>query len=93
VGLIVAFVPWVSIPGEADSGLHLSDVPTAIGLMLSIVAIGGALIPPLFTKIATEWGFDSAWRFQGVITVACALLALLARTRPVVRRGLAGTPG
>ncbi len=93
VGLIVAFVPWVSLPGEADSGLHLSDVPTAIGLMLSIVAIGGALIPPLFTKIATEWGFDAAWRFQGVITVACALLALSARPRPVARSGLAGTPG
>lgn len=47
VGLIVAFVPWVSIPGEVDSGLRLSDVPTAIGLMLSIVAVGGVLIPPL----------------------------------------------
>jgi MFS transporter, ACS family, D-galactonate transporter len=79
VGLIVAFVPWVSIPGEADSGLRLSDVPTAIGLMLSIVAIGGALIPPLFTTIATEWSFATAWQFQGVVTLACALLALLAR--------------
>lgn len=90
VGLIVAFVPWVSIPGEADSGLRLSDVPTAIGLMLSIVAIGGALIPPLFTKIATEWGFDAAWQFQGVMTLACALLAFFARTRPAPRARLAG---
>lgn len=79
VGLIVAFVPWVSIPGDADSGLRLSDVPTAIGLMLSIVAIGGATIPPLFSKIATEHGFDAAWQFQGVLTIGFALLALLAR--------------
>jgi ACS family D-galactonate transporter-like MFS transporter len=81
VGLIVAFVPWVSIPGEADSGLTISDVPTAIGLMLSIVAIGGAVIPPLFTKIASTWGFDAAWQFQGVVSVGFALLALLARPR------------
>ncbi|WP_076998138.1 nitrate/nitrite transporter [Variovorax sp. KK3] len=90
VGLIVAFVPWVSIPGEADSGLRLSDVPTAIGLMLSIVAIGGALIPPLFTKIATVWGFDAAWQFQGVLTLGCALLALLARPRTVPKARIAG---
>ena len=78
VGLIVAFVPWVSIPGEADSGLTISDVPTAIGLMLSIVAIGGATIPPLFTRIASTWGFDAAWQFQGVVSMGFALLALLA---------------
>lgn len=79
VGLIVAFVPWVSIPGDGDSGLTLSDVPTAIGLMLSIVAVGGAVIPPLFSKIATEYGFDTAWQFQGVVTIGFALVALLAR--------------
>ncbi len=79
VGLIVAFVPWVSIPGDSDSGLTLSDVPTAIGLMLSIVAIGGAVIPPLFSKISTDYGFDAAWQFQGVVTIGFALLALLAR--------------
>lgn len=89
VGLIVAFVPWVSIPGEADSGLTLSDVPTAIGLMLSIVAIGGATIPPLFAKIASSWGFDAAWQFQGFVTIGFASVALLARTRPAPRTGLA----
>lgn len=88
VGLIVAFVPWVSIPGEVDSGLKLSDVPTAIGLMLSIVAIGGATIPPIFTKITSVWGFDAAWQFQGVITIGFALLALLARKRTAPRAGL-----
>lgn len=79
--LIAAFVPWVSIPGEADSRFMLSDVPTAVGLMLSIVAIGGASIPPLFTKIATEWGFDAAWRFQGAVSIGFSLLALLAKAK------------
>lgn len=89
VGLIVAFVPWVSIPGEADSGLTISDVPTAIGLMLSIVAIGGATIPPLFTKIASTWGFDAAWQFQGAMSIGFALLALLARSKRTVELGVA----
>lgn len=76
--LIAAFVPWVSIPGERNSGFLISDVPTAVGLMLSIVAVGGATIPPLFTKIASVWGFETAWLFQGIITIGFALLALLA---------------
>lgn len=90
VGLIVAFVPWVSIPGDSDSGLMLSDVPTAIGLMLSIVALGGATIPPLFSKIATDHGFDAAWQFQGAITIGFALLAFLARPSRAQVRGVAG---
>lgn len=76
---VAAFVPWVSIPGERDSGFLISDVPTAVGLMLSIAAIGGATIAPAFTSIATTWGFDSAWIFQGVITIGLALLAFVGR--------------
>ncbi|MEO9338295.1 MFS transporter [Mesorhizobium sp. SB112] len=81
ITLIAAFVPWVSIPGERDSGFHISDVPTAVGLMLSIAAIGGALIPPLFSKIAAVWDFDTAWRFQAALTFGCALIALFAMNR------------
>jgi MFS family permease len=83
IGLTLAFIPWVSIPGSSDSGLALSDVPTAIGLMLSIVAVGGATIPPLFSIIATEYGFNVAWQFQGAVTVGFALLALVARPKRV----------
>jgi len=79
--LIAAFVPWVSIPGERGSGFLISDVPTAIGLMLSIVAVGGATVPPMFTWIATTWGFEPAWLFQGSITIGFALLALLAKPK------------
>ena len=83
--LIAAFVPWVSIPGERDSGFLISDVPTAIGLMLSIVAIGGAAVPPLFTMVADGWGFDTAWAFQGAITIGFAFLAFLSRPKQAVR--------
>ena len=82
--LIAAFVPWVSIPGENGSGFLISDVPTAVGLMLSIVAVGGATVAPIFTKIATNWGFDTAWLFQGVITIGFSLLALLAKPKEAI---------
>lgn len=75
--LIIAFVPWVSIPGQRDAGFHISDVPTAVGLMLSIAAVGGAAIPPMFATIASDVGFDMAWRFQGAITFSFALLVFL----------------
>jgi len=57
--------------------------------MLSIVAIGGATIPPLFTRIASTWGFDAAWQFQGVVSMGFALLALLARSKRTVDLGVA----
>lgn len=84
---IAAFVPWVSIPGQPRSGFLISDVPTAAGLMLTIVAIGGATVPPLFSKIAADWDFQTAWMFQGVITIAFALLALLSKSNRTVSLG------
>lgn len=81
---LAAFVPWVSIPGERNSGFSISDVPTAVGLMLSIAAVGGATVAPLFTRIASHWGFDSAWLFQGLITLAPAFLVFLVRPKRAI---------
>ena len=83
---IMAFVPWISIPGEPGSGFLISDVPTAVGLMLTVAAVGGAVVPPLFSRIAGDWGFETAWVFEGAITIAFVLLALVARpTRAAAR--------
>lgn len=84
---IAAFVPWISVPGKAESGFLISDVPTAAGLMLTIVAVGGAAVPPIFSAIATNWGFQFAWIFQGVITIGFALLGLAGRSQRVVGIG------
>lgn len=85
---IAAFVPWISIPGEPDSGFLISDVPTAAGLMLTLAAVGGAAVPPMFSKIATSSGFPTAWDFQGVITIGFALLALFGRRSGATAVGL-----
>lgn len=73
---IAAFVGWVTIPGQRRDAFRVSDVPTAVGLMLTIAAVGGAVVPPLFSQIATDWGFDAAWAFEGLITLGFAALAI-----------------
>ena len=75
---IAAFVGWVTIPGRLREVFRVSDIPTAAGLMLTIVAIGGAVVAPLYGRIATGWGFHAAWAFEGLITLGFAALALLA---------------
>ncbi len=82
---IAAFVGWVTIPGQRRDAFRVSDVPTAVGLMLTIAAVGGAVVPPLFSQIATNWGFDAAWAFEGLITLGFAALAI-----PALRPGRVG---
>ncbi len=76
---ITAFVVWVTIPGQQSQAFRISDVPTAVGLMLTIVAVGGAAMPPLYSMITTRWNPESAWAFEGVASMAFAAIALLAR--------------
>ena len=76
---ITAFVVWISIPGQQSHGFQISDVPTAVGLMLTIVAVGGAVIPPLYSMVTTSWSFGSAWAFEGVASIGFATIAFLAQ--------------
>jgi MFS family permease len=83
-GGITAFVVWITIPGQRSDVFHLSDIPTAAGLMFTLVAVGGAIVPPLFSQIAGVWGFEAAWGFEGVICLGFATVALLGmRPRPI----------
>jgi predicted MFS family arabinose efflux permease len=90
---VAAFVPWISIPGERNSGFLISDVPTAVGLMLSIPAVGGAAVAPVFTRIASGWGFDAAWIFQGVVTLGLAFLVFVGKPKRAMSLGAAQNAG
>jgi predicted MFS family arabinose efflux permease len=70
---ILGFVAWIAVPGLYRHSIHLADVPTACGLMLTIVAMGGVLVPSLYGKIAANWGYPSAWTFTAVISAATTL--------------------
>ena len=83
---IISFVTWISLPGKLDHTLHISDVPTAVGLMLTIIAIGGAIMPPLYTQIVSSYGASTAWWFLGVATLVFAIFALFAPVAASERR-------
>ena len=83
---IISFVTWISLPGKLDHTLHISDVPTAVGLMLTIIAIGGAIMPPLYTQIVSSYGASAAWWFLGVATLVFAIFALFAPVAASERR-------
>ena len=82
---IAAFVVWITIPGQLPGAFRISDIPTAVGLMLTIVAVGGAVVPPLYGFIATARGYGAAWGFEGVACFMFALVALLAPSQHRLR--------
>ena len=82
---IAAFVVWITIPGQLPGAFRISDIPTAVGLMLTIVAVGGAVVPPLYGFIATARGYGAAWGFEGVACFMFALVAFLAPSQHPLR--------
>ncbi|WP_175856479.1 MFS transporter [Burkholderia anthina] len=72
-------VAWFSLPGLYRSELELSDIPTAVGLMLTIVATGGVAIPAAFGKVATDSGYPAAWLMLGIATAGTTLFCFFIR--------------
>lgn len=71
---ILGTVGWFALPGLYVYDLKLSDIPTAAGLMLSIAAIGGVIIPPFYGHVAIKHGYMAAWESIAfiVLLTACA---------------------
>ena len=75
------FVMWISMPGLFRDRLRISDVPTAAGLLLTIVGIGGFAIPPLYGLIATRFGYVTGWIVIGALCLGASLISLAAQRR------------
>ncbi|MGG1943330.1 MFS transporter [Trinickia sp. NRRL B-1857] len=75
---ILGFVVWIGFPGLYRSEIEVADIPTAAGLMLTIVAIGGVVVPTLYGKLVEAFGYLHAWTFLGLATLVatCACLAV-----------------
>ncbi len=54
---IMAFSAWISTPGFCRDQLEISDIPTACGLMLTISAIGGFVVPILYGWMMAHSGY------------------------------------
>ena len=75
--VIMSFVTWIGLPGLMAHRLRSSDVPTAVGLMLTVVAIGGVLVPPLYVAIAGRYGAPVGWSLEALASIAFAIVGLI----------------
>jgi predicted MFS family arabinose efflux permease len=69
---------WQSVPG-CTRGVKAENIGTAVGLMLTITAIGGFLIPYVFGQILESSGYRWGWFFLGAVTLVCAVAGFVAR--------------
>lgn len=81
LGLIpyIGFSGWASLPGRYKDRILPEDVATAEGLLLTLAAVGGFLVPISFGLIAAGSGFTAAWIFTGVVSIIFALVGFAAR--------------
>jgi len=81
LGLVpyLGFSGWASLPGRYKDRIFPEDIATADGLLLTLAAVGGFLVPIGFGLIAAGSGFTAAWIFTGVVSIAFALVGFAAR--------------
>lgn len=78
---IMAFSAWISAPGFSRGDIEISDIPTACGLMLTLAAIGGFVVPVIYGWIMASVGQQSAWVVLAAISFATTLLCFFASTQ------------
>jgi MFS transporter, ACS family, D-galactonate transporter len=83
--LIFGFAAWLSVPPRVSRIKH-EYIGTATGLMLTLAAIGGFLIPIIFGHLVPHTSFNVGWIFLAVLSIAFALVGLGGRD-PVTASG------
>jgi ACS family D-galactonate transporter-like MFS transporter len=76
---LVGFVAWIAMPGLYREDIELADIPTACGLMLTIVAIGGVAVPAMYGIVAARYGYTNAWLALGAVSFVTTLFCFLIR--------------
>jgi nitrate/nitrite transporter NarK len=89
----VGFTAWVAAPGHYKDRVFPEDVATAVGLMLTLAAVGGFLVPIGFGQIEASSGFTWSWVILGVASIVIALVAFGAREPLHVSAGVATRQG
>lgn len=69
--LIFGFAAWSSVPGRVAGVAH-EHLGTAIGLMLTIAAVGGSLVPVGFGAVVERAGFPAGWGFLAAVSLVFA---------------------
>src|SRR5262249_42617183 len=81
------FAVFQSTAGE-NPDVSVEHIGTAVGLMLTISAVGGFAVPWAFGVLVVSAGYPVAWSFLAVV---CGMFALLAPGRAKTRIAAAPT--
>ena len=87
----IGFSGWAAAPGRYKDRVRPEDVATADGLLLTLAAVGGVLVPILFGQIAAGNGFAVAWICAGAISSIFALVGFAVRSEPLAVSGRVST--
>jgi nitrate/nitrite transporter NarK len=82
--LIFGFAAWLSVPSRV-SNIRAEHIGSAVGLMLTIAALGGFFIPMIFGHLVPHTSYGAGWVFLAVVSVALALVGLTGRNPVTVR--------
>ncbi len=77
--LIFGFAALTAVPGHYRDRINPEDVATAEGLILTLAAVGGFLVPIFFGQIEVASGFTWAWVFLGVVSLVFGVIGFAAR--------------
>ncbi|MCD4851385.1 MFS transporter [Arthrobacter sp. AK01] len=69
------FAVWQTAPGE-DPDVPPELIGTAVGLLLTVTAVSGFILPWIFGGMAASAGYTPAWLMIGIATLAFGLFAL-----------------
>ncbi|TDD93304.1 MFS transporter [Actinomadura rubrisoli] len=89
------FAVWQTVPGGMR-GIAPENIGTAVGLMLTISAVGGFVLPWAFGQIVDGPGYGAAWTFLAAvsaITVGACLFSRSGARSSVPSPGAPSTPG
>lgn len=87
--LIFGFAAWSSVPGRV-AGISHANIGTGIGLMLTLAAVGGFLVPLGFGQLVPRVGFTGGWVFLAIMAAAFALVGLAGRDQVVGKSSVTG---
>lgn len=80
---LAAFPAWLSVPA-ALSKVDAEHLGTAVGVMLTLSAVGGFLVPTLFGIIVPEAGYPTGWLFLAAVSLVTVAVGLAGKSRPSV---------
>ncbi|MFE4194356.1 nitrate/nitrite transporter [Paenarthrobacter sp. NPDC056912] len=78
---LCAFPAWLSVPA-ALSKVDAEHLGTAVGVMLTLSAVGGFLVPTLFGVIVPGSGYAAGWLFLAVVSLVTVAIGFAGKSRP-----------